>query len=114
MNPQFLNIIWAERQCEEKSRNGKQLGDPNYDKVRFPINHFTCSLYKNRNIIIEVTESAAMVFFYRIQGKKEGVDFDHQKSWNPNDLAAEGWALPKKCDSQCNLCCTYFIGAKPI
>ena len=59
-------------------------------KVRFPINHFTCSLYENRIIIIEVIESAALVFYYRIQGKKEGVDFDHQKSWNPNDLAAEG------------------------
>ncbi len=79
MNPQFLNIIGAERQCEEKSSYGKQLRDPNYDKVRLPINHFTCSLYKNR-IIIEVTEGAAMIFFYRIQGEKEGVDFDHQKS----------------------------------
>jgi hypothetical protein len=38
-------------------------------KVRFPINHFTCSQYKNR-IIIEVTEGAAMVFFYRIKEKR--------------------------------------------
>jgi len=33
-----------------------------------------------------MTEGAARVFFYRIQGEKEGVDFDHQKKLKPFGL----------------------------
>jgi hypothetical protein len=35
---------------------------------------------KTELLLYEGTESAVRVFFFRIQGKKEGVDFDVQES----------------------------------